>query len=77
MLWNIKKEMADAGLTMAGMASLLGISANTFSWKLNEKKGREFDLSELAAMAELFGRPIDYLVAERTPPVNKPGGGAR
>lgn len=65
-LINIKEEMRKNGLTMAVMADLLGMSSNTFSWKLNEKRGREFNLSELAKIAELFGTPIDYLVEKRT-----------
>lgn len=52
-------------MTVAAMANLLGVSSNTFSWKLNEKRGREFNLSELAQIAELFGTPIDYLVEKR------------
>ena len=49
-------------MTVSAMADLLGVSANTFSWKVNEKKGREFNLSELAKISELFGKPIDYLI---------------
>lgn len=64
-LINIKEEMRKNGLTVAAMADLLGVSSNTFSWKLNEKRGREFNLSELAKIAELFGTPIDYLVEKR------------
>ena len=70
MLSNIKSEMKQGGLTVSSMADLLGVSANTFSWKLREARGREFNLSELTMMAELFGKPIDYLIAERNPPAN-------
>lgn len=64
-LINIKEEMRRNGMTMAEMADLLDMSSNTFSWKLNERKGREFNLSELAKIAELFGKTIDYLVEKR------------
>lgn len=62
MLSRIKEEMKKNGMTVSAMADLLGVSANTFSWKVNEKKGREFNLSELAKISELFGKPIDYLI---------------
>lgn len=64
-LINIKEEMKRNGMTMAEMADLLDMSSNTFSWKLNERRGREFNLSELAKIAELFGKTIDYLVERR------------
>lgn len=64
-LINIKEEMRRNGMTMAEMADLLDMSSNTFSWKLNERRGREFNLSELAKIAELFGKTIDYLVEKR------------
>lgn len=63
MLSNIKAEMSRNKLTNAAMANHLGISENSFSFKLNEK--REFTLSELAAMAIIFRKSIDYLIEIR------------
>ncbi len=65
MLSNIKAEMYRNEMTNAKMAKKLGISENSFSFKLNEK--REFTLTELAAMAVMFQCSIDYLIEKRNP----------
>lgn len=62
MLASVKAEMSRRKETNATMAKLLGMAANSFSFKINEK--REFTLSELAAMAKHFGCTIDYLVED-------------
>lgn len=63
MLANVKAQMWKNKLTNSDMAKVLGVSTNTFSFKLNER--REFTLSELSKMASYFGVSIDYLIAIR------------
>ncbi|MCI1930950.1 MAG: helix-turn-helix transcriptional regulator [Clostridia bacterium] len=63
MLANIKAEMARRNLTVKEVSKEIGISTNTFRFKLNEK--REFTLSELAKLALLFDKSIDYLIEIR------------
>lgn len=59
MLKNLKAEMARNGKTNMSMARFLGVSENTFSFKLNGK--REFTLDEINKIAALFNVSIDYL----------------
>jgi transcriptional regulator with XRE-family HTH domain len=59
MLINLKTEMTRHRKTNADMAKYLGVSDNTFSFKLNGK--REFTLDELKKIAQLFSVSIDYL----------------
>jgi antitoxin component HigA of HigAB toxin-antitoxin module len=56
---NMRAEMKRYGKTNADMAKFLGVSDNTFSFKLNGK--REFTLEEIKKIAELFSVTIDYL----------------
>ena len=57
---NIRAEMGRNHLTIKQLASCLGLSTNTVSFKLNGK--REFTLSEIMRMADLFHCSLDYLV---------------
>ncbi len=57
---NIKAEMGRNNLTIRELANNLGLSTNSVSFKLNGK--REFTLSEIEAIANLFGCSLDYLV---------------
>jgi len=69
MLTNIKVEMAKRNLTAKQVSKELGVSTNTFSFKLNEK--REFTLTELAKLAIYFNKSIDYLVEIRKGTLNQ------
>jgi len=57
---NIRVEMARHKRKKAEMAAILGISENSFRFKMDGK--REFTLNELRVLAEHFGVTIDYLV---------------
>jgi DNA-binding XRE family transcriptional regulator len=59
LLKNVKAEMSRHGKTNADMAKLLGMSENSFSFKLNER--REFSLTEARKIAELFKVSVDYI----------------
>lgn len=63
MLANVRAQMVKHQMTNADMAKLLGLSSNSFSFKLNER--REFTLTELAKMAVSFHVSIDYLIEIR------------
>lgn len=63
MVANVRAQMVKHKMTNVDMAKLLGLSSNSFSFKINEK--REFTLTELAKMANLFGVSIDYLIEIR------------
>ena len=66
MLINLKAEMTRNQKTIGKMALFLGVSSNTFSFKLNGK--REFTLDEAGKMADLFGVSIDYLAEKQQIP---------
>ena len=57
---NIRAEMGRNHLTIKQLASRLGLSTNTVSFKLNGK--REFTLSEIERLANMFDCSLDYLV---------------
>lgn len=63
---NIKAEMGRHGLTIKELATNLGLSTNSVSFKLNGK--REFTLSEIERIACLFGCSLDYLVGHEVKP---------
>lgn len=65
MLINLKTEMTRHEQTITSMAKFLGMSTNTFSWKLNGKRGREFTLDEIKRIADYFGVSIDYLAEKK------------
>ena len=66
MLINLKAEMTRNQKTIVEMALFLGVSSNTFSFKLNGK--REFTLDEAGKMADLFRVSIDYLAEKQQIP---------
>ncbi|MEY8229967.1 helix-turn-helix transcriptional regulator [Blautia coccoides] len=57
---NIRAEMGRHDLTIKELAVKLGLSSNSVSFKLNGK--REFTLSEIEHIANMFGCSLDYLV---------------
>jgi len=61
MFQNIRAEMARNKRKVAEIAAVLGISENSFRFKMNGK--REFTLRELRVLAEHFDVTIDYLAA--------------
>lgn len=60
---NIKAEMGRNNLTIKQLANNLGLATNTISFKLNGK--REFTLSEIESIADIFGCSLDYLVGHK------------
>ena len=48
----LKSEITKSGLTLAEFASLLGISATSFSYKLHNK--RNFTVNEIIRICELL-----------------------
>ena len=60
---NIKAEMGRHDLTIKELATNLGLSTNSVSFKLNGK--REFTLSEIERIASLFDCSLDYLVGHK------------
>lgn len=62
MLINLKAEMTRHRKTNTDMAKFLGVSENTFSFKLNSK--REFTLNEIKRIADLFSVKIEYLAVQ-------------
>lgn len=63
---NIRAEMGRNNLTIKMLAKEIGISSNSVSLKLNGK--RDFTLSEVERMADLFGCSLDYLVGHEVKP---------
>lgn len=63
---NIKAEMGRHNLTIKELATNLGLSTNSVSFKLNGK--REFTLSEIERIACLFDCSLDYLVGHEVDP---------
>lgn len=64
---NIRAEMGRKNLTIKQLAKLMNLSANSVSLKLNGK--REFTLSEIEFMADLFGCSLDYLAGHEVKPI--------
>lgn len=60
---NIKAEMGRHNITIKELAQNLKLSTNSVSFKLNGK--REFTLSEIEEIANLFNCSLDYLVGHR------------
>lgn len=60
---NIRAEMGRNNLTIKKLAKNLGLSTNSISFKLNGK--REFTLSEIESIADIFGCSLDYLVGHK------------
>ena len=62
---NLDAEIAAylrrTGKTQAELASEMGMSENTFSWKRRGCMKREFTLSEASKLAQLMGKSLDYL----------------
>jgi transcriptional regulator with XRE-family HTH domain len=58
---NIKAEMARNSFGNEQMAEKLGMSGNSYRFKMNGK--REFTLEEFYKMADLFNCSLDYLAA--------------
>lgn len=63
---NIRAEMGRNNLTIKKLANNLGLSTNSVSFKLNGK--REFTLSEIESIANIFGCSLDYLVGHEVNP---------
>lgn len=57
---NIRAEMGRHNLTIKELAHKLNLSTNSVSFKLSGK--REFTLSEVKALADIFNCSLDYLV---------------
>ena len=57
---NIKAEMARNDYTIQRLSKMIGICSNSLSFKLNGK--REFTLSEIEKIANIFNKSIDFLV---------------
>lgn len=57
---NIKAEMKYHNTTIKNLALQLNLSTNSVSFKLNGK--REFTLSEIEKIANIFNCSLDYLV---------------
>lgn len=60
---NIKAEMGRNSITIKELARSLGLSTNSVSFKLNGK--REFTLSEIESIANIFNCSLDYLVGHQ------------
>lgn len=63
---NIRAEMGRRNLTIKELAINLGLSTNSVSFKLSGK--REFTLSEIEKLANLFNCSLDYLVGHKVKP---------
>ena len=59
MFKNLKAEMARANVTNADIGRILGISANSVSFKLNGKTA--FTIHEMWKLADYFKCPLDYI----------------
>lgn len=70
---NIKAEMGRHNLTIKEMAGNLGLSSNSVSFKLSGK--REFTLSEIERIANMFSCSLDYLVNHEVSPTTPIGSG--
>lgn len=57
---NIRAEMGRNNITVGKLAEYLGLSVNSVSFRLNGR--REFTLSEVEKLADIFGCSLDYLV---------------
>lgn len=60
---NIRVEMKRHDLTLKELATNLGLSTKSITFKLNGK--REFTLSEIERIANMFGCSLDYLVGHK------------
>ena len=49
---KLKSKMVEAGITQAELARLLGISAQSMNYKINNKS--EFKVSEIEAVADVL-----------------------
>lgn len=56
---NIRAELARNGMSMKDLSNNLGISQNSLRYKLNGN--REFTLTEVSKMADIFSCSLDYL----------------
>ena len=57
---NIRSEMDRNNITVRKLAEYLDLSVNSVSFRLNGR--REFTLSEVEKLADVFGCSLDYLV---------------
>lgn len=60
---NIKAEMSRNNITIKKLANMLNVSPNSIGFKINGK--REFTLSEIESIANIFGCSLDYLVEHK------------
>lgn len=63
---NIRAEIARHGKTHSDIAKLLGVSLNTFRWKMNGE--RPFLLDEIYTLAKEFNVSLDYLAVKEDAP---------
>lgn len=71
---NIRAEMGRHDLTIKELAGNLGLSTNSVSFKLSGK--REFTLSEIERIANLFSCSLDYLVGHEVKRTFSSNGGS-
>lgn len=60
---KLKSKMVEAGITQAELAKILGISAQSMNYKINNKS--EFKVSEIEAVADALkiGNKDEYFFA--------------
>lgn len=57
-----RKVLKENGVTQGDMAKAIGIAEQSFSEKVNERKGRDFNLGEIVKMKTLLSLTNDELI---------------
>lgn len=57
-----RSVLKSNGATQGDLAKEIGITEQTFSEKLNERKGRDFNLGEVVKLKKLLGITNDELI---------------
>ena len=59
---NVRREMGGMNMSQKDLATAIGISEKSIGLKLSGR--REFTRKELFAIADVFGKSVDYLFAK-------------
>ena len=55
----IAQYLRDERMTQAELAAKMGMAPNTFSWKRNGERNKEFKLSEAVCLCDIIGVALD------------------